>query len=77
MRKILLCLVSVFLTACFVPPEADISGGHIEFQGQVCRGEDFEQEVGPDLTFRLRYDNGDGEGWSIWVGDLTHSEHDF
>jgi hypothetical protein len=77
MKRILLCLVSVFLTACFVPSEADVSDGRIESQGQVRRGEDFEWEIAPDLTFQLRCVKGDGEGWVVWVGDLAQPEHDF
>lgn len=49
----------------------------LSFSGQVFRGQTFEQEIGNDLTFRLAYFEGDGEGWNIWVGDKAQPDYDF
>jgi hypothetical protein len=48
----------------------------MKFSGAVSRGQTFEQEIPPNLVFRL-VPSPDELGWTISVGEKTHPDRDF
>ena len=55
-------------------PVATASSQLHEFSGRVERGEVFEQQIAPNLVFRLIPL---AQDWEIWIGDSTDSGHNF
>lgn len=76
-RTFLIGCISIFLmgiSACAESLSSPMSHTVLKFNGEVSRGQIFEQEITQDLAFRLT----PGQyGWDIWMGNKKQPDHDF